>query len=78
MATVKELKESLADMPDDRAVAWSLWHVEDVMSLYDQLTLQEAEQVLEAVHRQQDASIGINWDVLQTHIGLMLADRTIP
>jgi hypothetical protein len=48
------------------------WHTEDVLALAKEinieLTEQEADKIMGDIERYQDASIGINWDVIRTHI----------
>lgn len=43
------------------------WNVEDVQSLA-KLTLGEAEVVLEELEHEHDATVGINWDVMESII----------
>ena len=43
------------------------WVIEDVQSVRPDLTDDQARQVLQAVERNHDATIGINWDVLDYH-----------
>lgn len=40
------------------------WHIDDVLSVKPHLTKQQASQVLERLKRGHDASIGINWEVI--------------
>jgi hypothetical protein len=53
-------------------IAVSIWTVEDVFTMAEKmeaaLTVKEAEEILEEVHRKQDANIGINWDVIEQTI----------
>lgn len=42
-----------------------IWCVDDVKSIAEDLTDEECRQVLEAVKSNHDATIGINWDVLE-------------
>jgi len=44
------------------------WHVDDVTGLDPSLTDEEARTILGTVERRHDASIGVNFDVIQTHI----------
>lgn len=44
------------------------WHVDDVLKVDDTLTQSEAKQVLYMLKYNHDASIGINWDVIQDAI----------
>lgn len=41
------------------------WAIEDVLEVRQDLTEEQAAEVLEEVARIHDASLGINWDVLQ-------------
>jgi hypothetical protein len=43
------------------------WSIEDVQEIRPDLTDEQARKVLQAVERNHDATIGINWDVLQYH-----------
>lgn len=64
----------------------SLWSVEDVLSLtqdedYDgdrvdtsDITLEQAREVLERTDRKHDATIGINWDVLQANLDFVQSE----
>lgn len=49
--------------PDHIAVFWSLEDVKDVASHLDE---NQAREVLHAVLQHHDATIGINWEVLET------------
>ena len=46
------------------------WSIEDVLSLDSSLTRYEAKQILLIAKTAHDASVGINWEVLQVHIDL--------
>lgn len=41
------------------------WSIEDVLSVREDLTEDQAEEVLEAVEHNHNASIGVNWDVIE-------------
>ena len=45
-----------------------IWGIEDVLSLDDSLTEDQAREVLQAVKYNHDASIGVNWDTIQHFI----------
>lgn len=55
----------------------SVWSVEDVQSLDESLTDEQAMKVLEFAERKHDAEIGINWDVLQMHIDYLQSEGEI-
>jgi hypothetical protein len=44
-----------------------VWMVEDVLSIRPDLTEEQAWEVLQVAERRHDATIGINWDVLDYH-----------
>ena len=58
-----EWKDKIAD----------IWHLDDIIHSAKEtheieLTREQAENVLESLDRSHDASIGINWDVIDAHI----------
>jgi hypothetical protein len=67
-ATVKTIQ--LAD--DEIAIIWS---AEDVLSIREDLTPEQALEVLEQAENSHDAGIGINWDVLATHADWMFPEE---
>jgi hypothetical protein len=42
------------------------WHIDDVLSVRPHLTNFQAYQVLEHIHINHDANIGVNWEVIKT------------
>lgn len=52
-------------LPDTIEISW---HIDDVKSLDESLTDAEAREILNIAKHEHDATIGINWDVLQCHI----------
>ena len=48
------------------------WHAWDILALAKELKIElneaEADHILATLERQHDASIGINWEVIRTHI----------
>ena len=44
-----------------------IWSIEDVHSVRPDLTDEQAFDVLQAVERRHDATIGVNWDTLSHH-----------
>src|SRR5579885_2725461 len=51
------------------------WTVEDVLDVCPGLTDEEAMHVLEHALAEHDASVGVNWDVLQIHGNHLYGDR---
>jgi hypothetical protein len=49
--------------PDTIAISW---HIEDVREVRAGLTDEQARKVSQALKRNHDATIGINWEVLET------------
>jgi hypothetical protein len=52
----------------------AIWSIEDVQEIHPGLTDGQAWEVLEAVGRYHDATIGINWDVLGCHADMLFGD----
>ena len=57
------------------------WHVDDVFSVIEdrfdsiEFSKEEAVEVLDNMKRSHDATIGINWDVIEVHIENVLERR---
>ncbi|WP_373539523.1 hypothetical protein [Chamaesiphon sp.] len=51
---------------------YKIWHTDDVLSLNPQLSRDFARLVLQMAMDNHDATIGINWEVLQFHIDRVL------
>ncbi len=72
MPTVKEMKEHLATYKDDDVIAWDIWTTEDAIWQAKRegkhLTEEQAQEVIEEVHRHKDAELGINWDTLSCYL----------
>ena len=49
----------------------SIWWIEDVRGIRPDLTCKQAWEVLKAVRQFEDASVGINWDVLHSHAEIL-------
>lgn len=54
----------------DRKQIAVIWSVEDVQSVRPDLTAQQAWEVLQHCRRSHDATIGINWEVLEVVSGI--------
>lgn len=50
---------------------------DDVLTLRPDLTYEEAEEVVRIADQRFDASVGVNWDVLQTHADMSYARRAV-
>lgn len=71
MPTVKEMVEFInkAYKPDE-IVAYDIWCVEDVMGFCDDIdrddvSRDDAEDALEAMHEGKDCNFGFNWNALE-------------
>jgi hypothetical protein len=57
------------------------WHVDDVFSIannrsyYQDLTLEEARQVLEMASDYHDADIGVSWETLKVYLDEVVGER---
>ena len=49
-----------------------IWHVDDVLSVNSDLSRDQARLVLTMAMDNHDANIGINWEVLQKYVSLVL------
>ncbi len=79
--TIKELIEHLEGYDNkEQTIAYDLWCIEDVeQQCRDRegiaLTQEEKVAVLELMHRKRDCSQGLNWDVLDCCIDMILDER---
>jgi hypothetical protein len=51
-----------------------IWCVDDVLSVREDLSEEQALEVLQTARRRYDANVGINWDVLYAHADLLVPD----
>ena len=51
-----------------------VWAIEDVQSIRPDLSDDQAWQVLQAAKKDHDATIGINWSVLECHAEMLFGD----
>jgi hypothetical protein len=77
---VAKLPYAIQDFDDDTTVG-IFWAIEDIIYTAEEMgyTLNEkqAKEVLEEAKHRHDASIGINWDVLQVHIDFYVEENNI-
>lgn len=52
------------------------WHIEDVQSVAEDLSDDEAREVLRIMARKSDANIGINWDSIDAWADFVRETRT--
>ncbi len=57
------IQHELKNRPDVDQITIT-WHVEDVQGQRPELTVAQCRQVLKALERNHDATVGINWDVI--------------
>ncbi len=62
--TIKQLKKLLEAYDDDTPCAYDIWLPEDVKSHAGDVTSEQIAETLSNMQRRKDASIGLNWDVL--------------
>ena len=67
--------EALGQHYDPKTTIASMWGIEDVQSLRESLTDGQALEVLGAVKHNHDASIGINWEVIEWHIDNLFGEE---
>lgn len=65
--------------PDDEktiSIKWSTIDIKDrAKELRKRISQKDAEQILDNIERKHDASIGVNWDVIDAHIDLFINDK---
>lgn len=75
---VKELIDHLNRMydPDDHIAAplWTIGDIEVIASAAG-LSTEDMNEIIDTANHQHEASVGINWDVLENHVVDFLADR---
>ena len=79
--TLKAWQVVLDELPDENYIVDG-WSVADVTTTLvdemglpaDTLTLEEKREVLQRVARKHDATIGINWEVIEFHINDMFPE----
>lgn len=76
---IKHLQENYK--PED-VIAHDIWQVDDVTcdgnhheEIDPPVTKEEAEEVLHRMEHNKDASIGLNWDVLNHHLSDVIRER---
>jgi hypothetical protein len=63
--TKRKEEKNMNKLPDEISITW---HIDDVKSLDNKLTDDQAREVLQLVKNNHDATIGVNWDNIQFHI----------
>ena len=53
------------------------WHIEDVQSVAEDLSDDEAREVLRIMDRKSDANIGINWDSIDAWADWVREEREL-
>lgn len=65
--------------PDDEKTISIKWSTVDVKErakeLRKRISQKDAETILDNIERKHDASIGVNWDVIDAHIDLFINDK---
>ena len=62
----------MSKLPNEIKIVWS---VDDVKSIAADLTDDECRQVLSLAEKYHDATVGINWDVLEVWVDKVRAQR---
>jgi hypothetical protein len=52
------------------------WHIDDVLSVRPDLTDLQAYQVLEDIKKNHDATIGVNWEVIEIVSDILFPEQT--
>ena len=78
-----ELLEFIEKLPDDgRPFAHAIWQRDDVVAWAMEqgigITDVEADSVIEAMDREHDAEVGLNWNVLDSCLNALVETRKEP
>ena len=78
-----ELLEFIEKLPDDgRPYAYAIWQRDDVVNWAMEqgigITDVEADSIIEAMDREHDAEVGLNWNVLDSHLNALVETRKEP
>ena len=68
MPKVKDVIARLQRMNQEDTICIPIWSIADVLDRDSSLTKEQAENILDKMHMKHDASIGINWDVIDSFI----------
>jgi len=72
MATVKEITAHLLKYDQNAHVAVAIWQVCDVTARAKErgieITVEQAESIIDRMHRRHDASLGISWDTIDAYL----------
>ena len=82
MPTVKEFIEYLNTLyKSDDTIAVHLWQVDDAIGFAkergEELTQDEAEEVIERMHRKCDSELGLTWTTLEFWVDEIISEREI-
>lgn len=80
--TIKELIKHLETYNPEDVIAHDLWQVDDVRhegnhhaEYPDEVTQEQAEEVLRRMEHHKDCTVGLNWDVLNYHLDNVMAEE---
>lgn len=78
MPSVSDLQKRLTYLSGHR-VAASIWSTPDVLctskARQHNLTKKEADEIIDEIDHEQDCSVGINWDVIESAIENKISQR---
>jgi hypothetical protein len=77
--TIAQLIKHLEHYNPNEIIAYDLWMVDDVMGSsndHGAITRSQAEEVLHRMEHRKDASIGLNWDVLNYYLDQVMEEET--
>ena len=64
------IANSLSSDRDNKKISIE-WHIDDVQSIRSDLNDEQAMNVLNMVMRKHDATVGVNWEVLDTWASIL-------
>jgi hypothetical protein len=80
MPTVKEVINYLKKNSPEEHVAVAVWSEEDVLERAKErkikITKEQAQDIIDRIDREQDATIGITWDTIDCYIDDYFQSKT--
>lgn len=67
MTTTHSTQDESTDKLDRISIVWC---IEDIQSVDDTISNEDARTILQAIKEGHDATIGVNWEVLEYYVDL--------
>lgn len=75
---IKEAVKKDLGLGEDKDSISISWHIDDVKEIAPDLTDDQCREVLQNADNDHDATIGVNWDVLEYHVDEVREEHGLP